>query len=104
MKRRKIFDELVQGFTELKDEREGKLTLRTTEVEALPPVTIEAREIVEIREQLKMSQPVFAAKLRINPRTLQGWERGVGNPGSAAAILIKLVKKDPRILDEVAAL
>jgi hypothetical protein len=32
--------------------------LRATEVETLPPVPIAPQEIVEIRERLKMSQPV----------------------------------------------
>ncbi len=104
MKKRNVFDELVQGFEELKGEREGRLTLRSTEIEALPPVTIKAQEIVEIRERLKMSQPIFAARLRINTRTLQGWERGAATPSSAAATLIKLVRKNPQILDEVAGL
>ncbi len=104
MKKRNVFDELVQGFEELKGEREGRLTMRSTEVQALPPVTIAPQEIIEIRERLKMSQPVFAARLRINTRTLQGWERGAASPGSAAAALIKLVRKNPQILDEVAGL
>jgi putative transcriptional regulator len=104
MKKRNGFDELVQGFEELKAEREGRLTLCSAEVEALLPVTIAPQEIVEIRERLKMSQPVFAARLRINTRTLQGWERGAAFPGSAAATLIQLVRKSPQILDDVAGL
>lgn len=57
----------MQSFEELEAERIGKLTLRNIEVEALPPVEIKPQEIIDIRTRLKISQPVFAARLRVSP-------------------------------------
>lgn len=104
MGKRNVFDEIMQGFDELKQEREGKLTLRTTEVELLPPVEITAAEIIAIRENLNMSRALFAAKLRLEVRTLERWEQGRSRVGNAPATLIKLAAKYPDTFEKVAGL
>src|SRR5436309_2494869 len=82
-KKRVLFDELMDGVAAMAAHREGKLTLRThrRDVRPLPPVT--ATLIRNTRERLKMSQGVFARKLRVNPRTLERWRgRGGRRPSS----------------------
>ncbi|OZB17288.1 MAG: transcriptional regulator, partial [Marinobacter sp. 34-60-7] len=50
MKKRNLFDELVEGFDALDREREGKMTLRRHKVEENPVETISTVELVAIRK------------------------------------------------------
>ncbi|MEQ9379236.1 MAG: hypothetical protein RJP95_00100 [Pirellulales bacterium] len=105
MKKRNVFDELVQGFDDLQAEREGKITLKSTELEALQPIAISAAQITAIRERLNYSQGVFAALLRTKLSTLQNWEQDRAKPNAQAALLLKLVESDPEdILGKLSAL
>jgi putative transcriptional regulator len=75
--KRKLFDEIAEGFEALAKERHGKRTLRTHTVEINPAPTLRARELIELRERLNLSRAVFARYLRTNPRTLENWEQGL---------------------------
>lgn len=95
MTKRNLFDELTEGFDALTSARKGKKTLRTTEVESKPAVTVSAEELRAVRENLNLSRPVFARYLRTNPRTLENWEQGRAKPNAQAALLIQLVSRYP---------
>lgn len=101
--KRDIFSEIAEGLDALAQEREGKVTLHTHVVQAKPAPNIKASEIVSIREKLKMSQPVFADVLRTNLKTLRNWEQGRSKPNSQAAMLIKLVEKEPGLIKQLEA-
>jgi putative transcriptional regulator len=102
--KRNIFDELVEGFDALAQEREGRLALHshTVQVKDLPAVTSE--ELISLRERLDMSRPVFAMYLRINPRTLESWEQGRAKPNAQATTLIRLIEKHPETIGHLATL
>jgi putative transcriptional regulator len=51
-----------------------------------------------------MSQPVFASRLRTQPQTIRNWEQGTAKPNAQAAILLSLIDRHPKLLDEIAAL
>lgn len=100
--KRDLFSEIMTGLEEAKAHIEGKITLKTYKVERpapLPEVTPEM--IRETRERLNLSRAVFAAKLRISPRTLERWEQGRARPTDAAAALILLVRKYPDTLEKL---
>lgn len=105
MKKRNLFNELAAGFQDLADEREGKTTLRTVKAELkTQPVEISSGEIKQVRESRKLSQAVMAGRLRVNLRTYQNWEQGTAKPNTQAAVLIKLVEKNPKLLEDLATL
>lgn len=93
--KRKLFDEIAEGFKALADQRQGKRTLRTHTVEVKPAPKVKARELIALRERLNMSRAVFARYLRTNPRTLENWEQGRARPNAQAAVLIRLVERYP---------
>jgi putative transcriptional regulator len=93
--KRRLFDEIAEGFKALANQREGKRTLRTHTVEVKPAPKVKARELIELRERLNMSRAVFARYLRTNPRTLENWEQGRARPNAQAAVLIRLVERYP---------
>lgn len=103
-KKRNIFSELMDGVSAMKNHREGKLTLRSYNVEAAPLPEVNAKMIKETREQLRCSRAVFARKLHANERTLEKWEQGRAKPNPQAAALVLLVRKYPDTLDRLETL
>jgi putative transcriptional regulator len=94
-KKRKLFDELMEGFEALADHRAGKRTLRTHIMKEQPAPEITARELTKVREDMKLSRGLFARYLRTNVRTLENWEQGRAKPNAQAALLIRLVQRYP---------
>jgi putative transcriptional regulator len=103
-KRRNLFEELSEGMSALAQARRGKRTLRTHAVEFKPAPEVTPRELVRVRETLKISRGVFAAYLRTNLRTLENWEQGRAKPNAQAALLINLVKRFPDTVERLAAI
>jgi putative transcriptional regulator len=104
--RRDIFAELTEGFDALKSEREGKLTLRTCKAESKPspvPVLL-PQEVLQVREQLRLSRPVFAHYLRTNARTLENREQGRAKPNAQASLLIRMVAQFPDMVQRLATI
>ena len=98
MKKRKLFDEIKQSLDEFSQHDNGKLTLRTHQIEpaVLPEVTPEL--VRDTREAIQMSRGVFARYLHISTRTLENWEQGRSRPNEQAATLILLVRHYPDTL------
>lgn len=103
MTKRDIFAELTEGFDALKEQRTGKRTLRTYEVQAKPEAEMQAAEIISLRDRLGLSRTVFAHYLRTNPRTLENWEQGRAKPNAQAALILRMVEKYPDTVQRLAA-
>jgi len=101
--RRDIFAELTEGFDALKSERAGKLTLRSFKVESKPGPMLLPQDVINVREQLNLSRPVFAHYLRTNPRTLENWEQGRAKPNAQASLLIRMVAQFPDMVQRLAS-
>ncbi len=104
MTKRDIFADLMEGFDALEGARQGKVTLQTTEVEIKAAPKMTAARVRAVREKLHVSQPVFARRLRTKEQTVKNWEQGVSTPNDQAAILLALIDRNPKILDEIATL
>jgi len=102
--KRNLFAELTEGFDALAAEREGKRTLRSHTVINHAAPTLDAAEIVRLREKLNLSRALFANYLRTNVRTLENWEQGRAKPNAQAALLIKLVEEFPDTVQRLAAI
>lgn len=57
----------------------------------VPPLS--ARQIKSLRENLHVSQPVFAALLNTSTSTVQKWEVGEKKPGGPSLKLLNLVER-----------
>ncbi len=104
MSKRNLFTEISEGLEAAIEHDQEKITLKTTELEVLPPVTITGAEIVDIRSRLNVSRAVLAAALRIKPRKLEKWEQEISTPSPEAATLIKLMDKHPDMVERIHAL
>ena len=99
--KRTLFGELMDGVAAMAAHREGKLTLRTHQLELRPLPRVTTALVRDTRMRLNMSQGVFARKLRVNPRTLERWEQGRSRPNDQAATLILLVRRFPDTVDRL---
>ncbi|MCM2257173.1 MAG: helix-turn-helix domain-containing protein [Vicinamibacteria bacterium] len=102
--KRNLFRELMAGVEEIRAHREGRVTLRTHQVEPIVVPELEPHILRETREALHMSRQVFAFRLGVNPRTLERWEQGRSKPNEQAAALIWLVRKYPDTLERLESL
>lgn len=60
---------------------------------------VEVPDVKEIRDKTGLSQIDFAKRLCISPRTLQNWEQGRTNPTGPAQTLLRLLDKQPQLLE-----
>ncbi|MAT83710.1 MAG: transcriptional regulator [Gammaproteobacteria bacterium] len=102
--KRRLLDELMDGIDAMRREREGKITLRSHQVEELPPLAIDAALIRDTRERMHVSRAVFARHLRVSTRTLENWEQGRARPNAQAAALILMVRQFPDTLERLSVL
>jgi putative transcriptional regulator len=102
--KRKVFDELMEGVDAMRQAREGKITLRTHEIDDQPPLEVDADLIRDTRERMNLSRAVFARRLRVSTRTLENWEQGRARPNAQAAALILMVRKFPDTLEKLSEL
>ena len=70
-----------------------KQTLRDFEAQCLPPPAYTAEMIRRLRENLHLSQAVFAAYLNASTSTVQKWENGAKKPSGAAARLLSVIER-----------
>jgi putative transcriptional regulator len=98
---RRLFDELMGGVAAMKEHREGRLTLRTHKVTPLAVPPVEPRLVLDLRNGFRMSRPVFARRIGVNPRTLERWEQGRSRPNDQAAVLIWLLRVFPDTLERL---
>lgn len=102
--KRDLFDELSEGMAALAEARQGKRTLRTHALEYKPAPKVTPKELIRVREDLKISRALFAVYLRTNVRTLENWEQGRAKPNAQAALLINLVKRYPDTVQRLATI
>jgi len=80
MSKRKIFDETMEGVRAMKNHREGKITLRTYNVEATPLPKVDSKLIRDTRKRLHCSRAVFARKLPLTNVRLRSGNRAAQSP------------------------
>ncbi len=95
MKKRNIFGELLEGVEAMRKHGRGKVTLKTHKIESIHLPKVDGGVIRNTREQLHVSQGVFANLIQVNPRTLANWEQNRSRPNEQAAALILLVRNYP---------
>ncbi len=96
-----FFEELKAGLGAAIEHASGRRKdLRTTTLPR-PPKKMSAKQIVQVRTRLNVSQAVFARYLNISTKTVQAWEQGHGKPNGASLKLLSIAQKNPDIFLEV---
>jgi putative transcriptional regulator len=90
----KFYDDLKAGFEDIVAHKQGKLNLRTIEIEIPePPANYKAKDVKRIRKKHHYSQGLFSKILNVSIKTVQSWESGQRVPNHAALRLLELVDK-----------
>lgn len=98
--RKDVGDRIIDGLTELRDvlrsggSLERSFAVRTVEVPE--PEPFDARRIRTLRQQLQVSQSVFARLVGISTVLAQSWEQGVREPSPLARRLLGEIERDPK--------
>lgn len=79
------------------------ITRRDGTVEKDHIIPVETAMVAAARAATGLSQAAFARLLGVSVRTLQEWEQGRKIPSGAAATLLKVAARHPKVLQELAA-
>jgi putative transcriptional regulator len=94
MSDRNIGEEILEGISEIKRHKSGRVKLRTVELS-------EPSEPKVIRAKLKLSQTAFAGLLGVSARTVQDWEQGRRHPQGPALALLRIAEQHPEVFTEL---
>jgi putative transcriptional regulator len=76
----------------------GRITRYTVaQAEVEPPPQYGAGRIREIRDQMELSQPVFAAALNVSAETIRAWEQGKREPDGPTLRLLEVAEQHPEV-------
>ena len=92
-----VYDGIMQGLNEAVAYNEGKLKARTKTMSVEPVPKFEAAEIKRIRNELGMTQVLFAGFMGVSPKTVEAWESGRNMPDGPARRILAIVKTDPAL-------
>lgn len=68
------------------------------DTDARPAPKINREQIVQLRQSMNLSQPVFARALNATPSTVRSWEQGVRVPNGPALRLLEIVSEHPELI------
>jgi putative transcriptional regulator len=60
-------------------------------------------DVVTIRNRTGLSQAAFAGRIGVSLGTLRGWEQGRRTPDGPARVLLALLERNPKIVEETLA-
>jgi putative transcriptional regulator len=89
----KLFSQLVDSIQEAKEIKQGKKA--PSRKFSYSPLDVKA-----IRKKLHYSQSQFALMIGVSERTLQNWEQGRRRPEGPAQALLRVVSKNPKVVQE----
>lgn len=96
-KKRNIGDEIIQGLEESLEHMRGKKTSARIHKVEIP----DNIDVKTIRKKLSLSRQEFADCYGFSIRTLQHWEQGNRHPQGPARVLLLLLQREPRIIQNI---
>ena len=97
------YERLLGGLTEALAQSEQK---SVSELHLVPPLPLQMSgklDVAVIRRETGLSQPAFASRIGVSLATLRNWEQGHRSPTGPARVLLALVDRNPRIVEETLA-
>lgn len=105
-RKRTLGERLVTSAREAVDIERGELepariSYHTAAVcEVQPPPAYGPQRIRQIRDRMKLSQPVFADALNVSPETIRAWEQGKREPDGPTLRLLEMAEQHPEVFLE----
>lgn len=96
-KKRNIGSEIIEGLEEsIKHMRGQKARVRVHKVEIPDDIDVKT-----IRKKLSLTRQEFADCYGFSIRTLQHWEQGNRHPHGPARVLLLLLQREPRTIQNI---
>lgn len=93
----KVYDGIMQGLEEAIAYNEGTIKARTQTMSISPVPDFKATEIKNIRNELGMTQVLFAGFMGVSTKTVEAWEAGRNMPDGPARRILSMLKADPSL-------
>lgn len=94
-----VFESIMTGLNEAIEYEQGKISAEKTTLTVEPLPDISAEEIKKIRNNLGLTQSVFAAVIGVSTKTVEAWESGTNRPIGPARRMISIIQFNPDILE-----
>lgn len=88
------FSRIMQGLQEAVEHARGD------EVPGLVLHVPERVDVAAVRRRTGLSQTAFSRRIGVSPATLRNWEQGRRVPEGPARILLAMLERNPRIVEE----
>lgn len=92
----KMFDDLEEGFKAILSDKKKKLKKNTIHI--LPLEDYNSIDIKNIRENVGMTQSLFASFLGVSQKTVEAWELGYNKPSGSSNRLITILANDKSLV------
>lgn len=92
-----VYDSINKGLKEAIKHEKGEIKARKNKINIVPVSDFSSIEIKNIRNQLGMTQVVFASFFGVSPKTVEAWEAGRNMPDGPARRILSMLKQDPNI-------
>jgi putative transcriptional regulator len=94
MKKKKAADRILQGL------REAAAHARGDDVRGLKLHVPEKVDVAAVRRRTGLSQDAFSRRIGVSSGTLRNWEQGRRAPEGPARVLLAMLARNPRIVEE----
>ncbi|CUW38351.1 Putative Transcriptional regulator, XRE family [Magnetospirillum sp. XM-1] len=87
-------ERIIQGLTEALDHAKGKV---------VPDLVVHVPAQVDvstIRHRTGLSQAAFSRRIGVSPATLRNWEQGRRTPEGPARVLLAMLERNPKVVEE----
>jgi len=91
------FDRIMAGLAEAAEHAQG------VETPGLLPHVPASVDAAAVRRRTGLSQLAFSRRIGVSAATLRNWEQGRRKPEGPARILLALLERNPRIVEETLA-
>ncbi len=96
-KRTALGKKIEEGLREALAWKRGELELEAAEIDPMPKERVKA-----IRKGVARSAKAFEARFGIPAATINNWEQGRRRPGPSERLLLEVIARDPRLVEQVA--
>lgn len=80
---------------ELTDAHVSRYRITAREARVVPPPEYTPERVRHVRDNMGLSQPVFASALNVSDSTVRAWEQGKRRPEGASLRLLELAEREP---------
>ena len=92
-----VYNSITIGLNQAIDYEKGLIKAKKVKYIVAPVPIFVSTEIKCLRNEMDMSQVLFAAVMGVSPKTVEAWESGKNAPDGAARRMLGILRMDPQI-------